>query len=83
MTYQILVYPLAKEQILILPSDALLPLAEAMTVLEMTPYVGQPYRPSNDRFRELRFGPEGVGRINYLVLDEHDRVDVLQVTWWK
>ncbi|WP_246243575.1 hypothetical protein [Amycolatopsis pithecellobii] len=57
-------------------------LADAMGVLELTPWNGPAYNEAkpDSPMRQFDFG-EGRGLITYLVLDDLDRVDVLDVTW--
>jgi hypothetical protein len=56
-------------------------LAEAMTVLELVPWNGSSLNPLNPdgSVRALAFGSFGL--ITYLVLEDQERVDVLQVVW--
>ena len=66
-----------------LPPSALLALAEAFTVLRLVPWNGQPYNAQHPErpMRTLTFDA-GRGLIVYLVVEDQDRVDVLQVTWF-
>lgn len=79
MAYRIDVYPDAREQIHALPAEQLDALAEAMTVLSLTPWeAGRPYHEDNPNspMRQLVFGS---GWLVYLVLDDVGRVDVVRV----
>lgn len=69
----------AQHDITALPATALPALAEAMTVLELTPWNGRPINPNNPdgAVRTLAFGSAGM--LTYLVLDDVQRVDVLIV----
>lgn len=81
MAYTIDVDPEAREQIGALPSVVLTALAEAMTVLTLTPWNGDPINKENPdgAVRVLLFNPRGM--ITYLIVEDQRRVDVLQVTW--
>lgn len=81
MTYEIDVDPGAQEQILALPAHALPQLADAMAMLELTPWNGASVNKSNPdgTVRTLPFGAAGM--ITYLILDDQQRVDVLDVLW--
>jgi hypothetical protein len=83
VVYEIEVYPEAREQIRGLPADTLTALAEAMVVLELTPWNGEPYNKANPSggMRQLVFGPQGEGMITYLILEDQRRVDLLRVFW--
>lgn len=57
-------------------------LADAMGVLRLTPWNGRPYNEADPDswMRQLDFADDR-GFITYLVLDDQDRVDALNVTW--
>ncbi|HVV09185.1 hypothetical protein [Amycolatopsis sp.] len=82
MAYLILLDPQVHDQIGALPADSLPLLAEAIGVLELTPWNGPAYNEAkpDSPMRQLDFG-QGRGLITYLVLDDQNRVDVLDVTW--
>ncbi|MBN9096690.1 MULTISPECIES: hypothetical protein [unclassified Pseudonocardia] len=81
MSYAIELYPDARDQITALPGEALLPMAEVMAMLELTPWNGAPLNRDNPdgAVRTLPFGRFGL--ITYLILDGQRRVDVLNVVW--
>ncbi len=81
MNYEIDIDLQAQDDIGALPATALPALAEAMTVLELTPWDGRPIYPHNPAgaVRTLAFGSAGM--LTYLVLDDKQRVDVLIVAW--
>ena len=64
-----------------LPTYALTSLADAMAMLELTPWNGAPLHKDNPdgAVRTLPFGLSGM--ITYLILDDLQRVDVLNVVW--
>lgn len=64
-----------------LPAYALISLADAMAMLELTPWDGAPLHKDNPdgAVRTLPFG--GSGMITYLIVDDLQRVDVLNVVW--
>ena len=81
MTYTVDVDLAAHDDIAALPDSALVPLAEAFTVLQLVPLSGKPYQKSkpDGAMRTLPFGSSGV--VIYLVVEDLQRVDVLAVTW--
>lgn len=83
MPYKVEVYAEARAQIRALPSDALPAMAEAITVLELAPWTGSPLTPGmqDSAVRVLPFGPQRIGMLTYLILDDQLRVDILQVIW--
>lgn len=82
MAYRIVTDPQVRSQIRALPAEVLPLLADAMGVLELTPWNGRPYNQADPDgwMRQIDFA-DGRGFITYLVLDDQDRVDVLNVTW--
>jgi hypothetical protein len=64
-----------------LPREALVALADAVAVLELTPWAGDPLvdRNPGGAVRTLPFGEAGL--VTYVVLEEIERVDLLQVHW--
>lgn len=56
---------------------------DAMKVLELVPWNGPPYNKAlpEGNMRTVVFGPDGAGFVTYLILEDQQRVDVLQVTW--
>lgn len=82
MTYRIVTDSRVRAQIRALPGEALPLIAEALSVLELTPWNGRPYNAAkpDGAMRNLDLA-DARGFITYLVLDDQDRVDVLNVTW--
>ncbi|MDQ3028936.1 MAG: hypothetical protein M3R09_02670 [Actinomycetota bacterium] len=66
-----------------LPVEALAGYVGVLDVLELTPWNGDPLSKDNldGNVRTLVFGPGGEGIVTYLVLEDQQRVDVLQVQW--
>jgi hypothetical protein len=81
LSYRLDVDPVAQAQIRALPSAALVALAEVMSMLELTPWSGLPINEDNPEgnVRVLPFGTAAL--ITYLVLEDQQRVDVLEVLW--
>ena len=81
MSYELDVDPDARSQIMALPTHALTSLVDAMAMLELTPWNGDPLHKDNPdgAVRTLPFGRSGM--ITYLILDDLRRVDVLNVVW--
>ena len=81
MSYSLDVDPLAQEQIGALPAAALPALAEAFTMLHLVPWNGPSANPGNPdgAVRMTSFG--GAGVIEYLILEDRQRVDVLTIVW--
>jgi hypothetical protein len=72
------------DQISALPVDALPWLGQAIDVLELTPTAaGRPYHAEkpDGPMRELVFGPDGIGTITYLLLEDQREVHLLVVQW--
>lgn len=81
MAYTIELSQVAQDQVQALPASALIPFAEALTVLELLPWSGRPYNANNpeDAVRVVSFASDGL--ITYLVLDDQQIVDILDVQW--
>lgn len=81
MSYEIDIDLRAHDDIAALPDSGLLPLAEAMTLLQLSPWSGRPINEDNPDgpVRTLAFGAGGM--VTYLVLDDLRRVDILLVGW--
>lgn len=83
MSYAIDIDPAAHDAIGALPDEALVALAEAFAVLELTPWsVGRsvnPERNPDSGVRNLPFGDAGM--VTYLIVEHERRVDILLVTW--
>ncbi|OXM73352.1 MULTISPECIES: hypothetical protein [Amycolatopsis] len=83
MAYRIVTDSRVRDQIRALPAEALPMIAEAMSVLELTPWNGRPYNAAEpDGWMRHLDLPDGRGFLTYLVLEDQDRVDVLNVTWF-
>lgn len=81
MSYEIDIDLQAQDDIAALPAMALPALAEAMTVLELTPWNGRPINPDNPDGAVRTFAFGSAGMLTYLVLNDEQRVDVLIVAW--
>jgi hypothetical protein len=70
-----------QEQIAALPPAGLTVLAEALVVLEITPWSGPSLHSGNPEgaVRNLPFGSTGM--LTYLVLEDRQEVQLLIVTW--
>lgn len=81
MAYALEVYPDARDQIAALPAEALSILAEAMAMLELTPWSGDSLNKNNPNgaVRTLPFGRFGL--ITYLIVEDLQRVDLLGIVW--
>ncbi len=83
MSYSIDIDPGAQDAIAALPHDALLALAEAFAVLELSPWSAgrsvNPERNPDSGVRNLLF--DTTGMITYLIVEHERRVDILLVTW--
>ncbi len=69
------------EQIAALPDEALADYAQVLGVLELVPWNGDPLRDDNPNgaVRTLPLGRAGL--VTYLILDDLQRVDMLNVLW--
>lgn len=78
MSYEINIDLQAHDDIAALPTEALVPLAEALTFLQLTPWSTLPINDKNPdgAVRALPFGGAGL-----LTLDDQHRVDILKITW--
>lgn len=83
VAYTVELYPEATEQLRVLPAEARRALGEVLAVLELTPWNGDPYNAAKPDgwMRIWTFGAAGQGLVTYLVLEDQQRVDVLQVAW--
>jgi hypothetical protein len=71
------------DQVAALPGEALKFYLQVLDVLELAPWNGHPYNDvkPDGNMRQLVFGDGGVGVVTYLILEDQQRVDVLEVTW--
>jgi len=81
--YSVEPYPEVRDHIAALPSDARAGYDDAVKVMELVPWNGKPINEDNPdaQVRQLVFDPDGDGMVTYLILEDQQRVDVLQVTW--
>lgn len=81
--YSVEPYPEAESAIAALPVGARAGYDDAVKLMGLMPWNGDPYVASNPdgNMRTLVFGPYGNGLITYLILEDHQRVDVLEVQW--
>ena len=79
--YRLDIDPEARDQINAVPARELKLLAEVFAMLELTPWNGQPQHKDNPdgEVRRVLFGDWGI--VTYLILEDQQRVDVLQVVW--
>lgn len=63
--YELVLDPIAEEQIAALPDEALRPLAELFTLLETAPWSGEPYNSANPKANMLThaFGERGLATL--------------------
>jgi hypothetical protein len=71
------------DQAAVLPVAALPAYLEVLSVLELTPWNGEPQNRDNPdgAVRRFVFGPGGAGQVIYLVLDEPPEVHLLMLQW--
>ena len=81
--YPVEPYPEAEAAIAALAEAARNGYDDAVKVMQLVPWNGQPYVASkpDGSMRQLIFGPGGAGPVTYLILEDQQRVDVLQVDW--
>ncbi len=81
--YRVRTYPEARNAIASLPEIALAGYAEALGMMRLVPWSGESINKANPggEVRQLVFGPEGRGMVTYLVLEDQQFVDVLEVQW--
>jgi hypothetical protein len=79
--YRVETYREARDQIAALPDDALADYVEALGVLNLLPWNGEPINKHNPTgpVRTLPFGAAGM--VTYLILGDQRRVDVITVVW--
>lgn len=78
--YRIVTYDEADEQIAGLSIEGLLAYAQLLDVLQLTPWNG-PSINSNNPDGAVRQWAFGRGMVTYLILDDEQRVDVIDVLW--
>jgi hypothetical protein len=81
--YRVVPDPVTMDQVAALPTEALHYYTGVLDVLELLPWDGQPYNQDNPdgNMRIWVFGPRGEGKVIYLILDDQQRVDLLNVMW--
>ena len=72
-------HPDVVEQVQALPYGALAGYADALEVMEVDPWRGEPWDAPDGNIRTLPFGPGGL--VTYLILDREREVQVLEVQW--
>lgn len=79
--YRIVTGGVVADQLAELPSAALAGYAQALAVLELVPWNGDPINADNPEgnVRVLPFGDAGM--VIYLILEDQQRVDVLELIW--
>ena len=82
MSYSIELDAAAQAAVGGLPRAALVALAEALAVLELTPWNGDPINADLNPDGPVRNFPFGsAGMVTYLIVEHEQRVDVLLITW--
>lgn len=82
LVYQVVVDERVQAQLDALPAAALNAYLDLRSTLEAVPHNGRPLHPARpDGVLTFAFGPDGQGLVYYLVLDDLDRVDILDVQW--
>jgi hypothetical protein len=79
--YRLNLDPIAEDQINAVPQEALRPLAELLTLLEIAPWSGHPFNPANPRGNMLTHAFGELGLATYLVLEEQHEVYLLRIEW--
>ena len=81
MAYQLVFDHAGQAEIKALPTRALAAFADALDVLKLVPERGKPINDDNPSggVYQLVFAVDGL--ITYLLLEDQQRVDILQVTW--
>jgi hypothetical protein len=78
--YRIVTYEEADEQIAVLSIEGLLAYAQLLDVLQLTPWNGpsiNSYNPDG----AVRQWPIGRGVVTHLILEDEQRVDIIDVLW--
>jgi hypothetical protein len=83
VSYEIDIDILARTQIRALPPSLRSAARDAIDVLALVPWNGVPHHEGNPdgAVRQMLFGPNGAGMVVYLILEDQQRVDVLEVMW--
>jgi len=80
VAYEILTYPEADGQISGLPAEALDVFGQVLDVLQLVPWNGQSSNPANPG-GAVRLWTSGRLLVVYLVLEDRQRVDIMDVVW--
>lgn len=83
MPYRIVPDQAVFEQIAALPTEALAAYAEVLDLLALTPWNGEPQHEDNPdaQVRRWPFGPDRVGQVVYLIVEDRNEVHLLLVQW--
>ncbi len=67
----------------VLPDSVLPSLSEVFDVLRITPWNGPPYNDDKPdaAMRHWAFGPDNIGDVVYVILENVRRVEVVRITW--
>ncbi|MGH3942385.1 MAG: hypothetical protein ACRDTG_27945 [Pseudonocardiaceae bacterium] len=81
--YRIRVYEEVQATVATLPFEAHVAWIELLDALELTPWNGESQNARNPdgEVRRFVFGPGGAGLVVYLILEDQQLVDIVQVTW--
>lgn len=80
MAYRIVSDPRAAAQVAALPVEALQLYGQVLDVLQLQPWNGRPINPTNPE-GPVRLWPLGRLLVTYLILEDQQRVDILDVVW--
>ena len=78
--YRIVTYDEAIAQIAALPVDGLVAYGQLLDVLQLTPWTGPSINPDNPD-GPVRLWTFARGTVTYLILEDQQRVDVIDVVW--
>jgi hypothetical protein len=78
--YRIVTYDEAAVQIAALPTEGLVVYAQLLDVLQLTPWNGPSINPANPD-GAVRLWSFDRGMVTYLILEDQQRVDVIDVVW--
>lgn len=80
MAYEIAVYPEADAQRSTLPAEALAVYGQVLDVLQLTPWNGRSVQPANPGGAVRLWAADRL-LVTYLVLEDRQRVDIIDITW--
>jgi hypothetical protein len=78
--YHVVTYEEAAAQIAALPVEGLVAYGQLLDVLQLTPWNGPSINPENPR-GPVRLWTFARGMVTYLILEDQQRVDVIDVVW--